>query len=183
MACCLPIDAALQADVSDAVPQRYHDALLWRHTGARIRNGSVSSCRQLGVFLCLVACVGSWRSGWRRDAAAAKAKPHHKLRAAIERTEGSGSAARPTQYKRPALRQYHSLCAHLPLASSLVLINIKRSSEGSRDHAWLRMQAIQSLTRASTFSFDGHHCPVLLLLHMRLLDGLLLHPGERVGPF
>lgn len=34
----------------------------------------------------------------------------------MERTEGSVSAARPAQYKRPALRQHQSLCALSPLA-------------------------------------------------------------------
>ncbi len=53
-------------------------------------------------------------NAWCRDAAAAKSKPHQKLRAAIEKAEGSSSAARPAQYKRPALRQNHSLYVSFP---------------------------------------------------------------------
>ena len=62
-----------------------------------------TACSGLALLLMLCCLL-------HRDAAAAKAKSHQKLRAAIERSEGGGStakpayAAKPTFFKRPALR-------------------------------------------------------------------------------
>ena len=70
----------------------------------------------LTLCLCTLAWVLSdadllceW---WCRDAGASRTQPHKKLRAAIDRAEGSaGSSVRLLQQKRPALRDNRAMCA------------------------------------------------------------------------